>query len=46
MMTHDMRRSSPETYADLRQRNYTLYIADDKSAVSYFIHLTLNKDGM
>ena len=46
MMTNDMRRSPPETYADLRDRNYTLYIADDKSVVTYFLYLMLNKDGM
>mgnify|MGYP006359494541 FL=1 len=46
MMTHDMQRSPPETYEDLKDRNYTLYIADDKLIVSKYLHHILNKDGM
>ena len=46
MMTHDMQRSPPETYEDLKHRNYTLYIADDKTDVSNMLFQTFNKDGM
>ena len=46
MMTHEMRKSPPETYADLKERNYTLYITDDKNTVSSLMYQVLNRDGM
>lgn len=33
MMTTDMRKSPPESFADLKERNYTLFIMEDSEQI-------------
>lgn len=44
MMTSEIRRKPPQTYADLKANNYTLYVVDDGRDAIHHVGLMIGKN--